>query len=362
MVMVWSMAHPLFPQILLRVPEDITVIEWHPLDSDILIGGCMNGQVVIWDISDYTRKLRLKKCVWDHSIVMSNPTNKLHVEDGFIPILYWSAESEVTRSHQSPVENLKWLPKNVWFSQESAFPKVNQNEENRQFITCASEMFILVWDFLAPDTPAPEQQAQPINIDEEPGPKKRFNNPWAKLKARSTQAPPVPAGKKWSPATGKYHFLNKLWVPVHKIQFLDPTPQVLAPGAGPGGSMASAHARSQSDETPFLKVLITSLSVTDRPDLMTYERKGSTAGTNSQYRSTRAGSLGSEDSGSGRGSRSSIDRTGSAEEDDLPPPDPTNMALPTMLMAGTVIGSIFRADLSKNKVDVETNNLRKYLQ
>ena len=46
-------------------------------------------------------------------------------------------------------------------------------------------------------------------------------------------------------------------------------------------------------------------------------------------------------------------------DDDLPPPDPTNMALPTLMMAGTIIGSIFRADLSKNKVDVETNNLRK---
>ena len=55
------------------------------------------------------------------------------------------------RSHKSPVENMKWLPKNVWFSQESAFPKVNQDEDNRQFITCAAEMYILVWDFLKPD-------------------------------------------------------------------------------------------------------------------------------------------------------------------------------------------------------------------
>ena len=42
-----------------------------------------------------------------------------------------------------------------------------------------------------------------------------------------------------------------------------------------------------------------------------------------------------------------------------PPQNPSQMALPTMLMAGTILGSIFRADLSKNKVDVETNNLRK---
>lgn len=30
-----------------------------------------------------------------------------------------------------------------------------------------------------------------------------------------------------------------------------------------------------------------------------------------------------------------------------------------MLMGGTILGGVFRADLSKNRVDVETNNLRK---
>ena len=49
----------------------------------------------------------------------------------------------------------------------------------------------------------------------------------------------------------------------------------------------------------------------------------------------------------------------SAEEEEEEEPDPTQIALPTLLMAGTIFGSIFRADLSKNKVDVETNNLRR---
>ena len=51
----------------------------------------------------------------------------------------------------------------------------------------------------------------------------------------------------------------------------------------------------------------------------------------------------------------------SGDDDEDEEPDPTQIALPTLLMAGTIFGSIFRADLSKNKVDVETNNLRKYL-
>ena len=39
--------------------------------------------------------------------------------------------------------------------------------------------------------------------------------------------------------------------------------------------------------------------------------------------------------------------------------DPAQMALPTFLMAGTIVGSIFRVDMTKVKVDVETNDLSK---
>ena len=50
------------------------------------------------------------------------------------------------------------------------------------------------------------------------------------------------------------------------------------PGGGRGGHVM--------DETPFLKQLITSISVTDRPDLMVLERKGSTTdGSSSRYKS-----------------------------------------------------------------------------
>ena len=68
--------------------------------------------------------------------------------------------------------------------------------------------------------------------------------------------------------TGKYSFLNKTWRPVHKIQFLDPTPQ-----HNPNPGM-----QRQELEVPFLKILITALSVTDRPDLIDYRRKTSTKG------------------------------------------------------------------------------------
>ena len=203
MIMIWSMSHPLFPQILLRVPDDVTVIEWHPLEDDILIGGCMNGQVVIWDIGEYSRKFKRKECVWDHSIVMTKQVDKLHIEDGFIPIVYWSAESNIETSHKSTVENMKWLPKNVWFSQESAYPKVNQDEENRQFITCAADMYILVWDLLAPQSDDVEGGGAGENVEDDAVAvtRKMGKSSWAKLKSKSTLTP-LASGAKWSPSIG----------------------------------------------------------------------------------------------------------------------------------------------------------------
>ena len=175
------------------------------MEEDILIGGCLNGQVVIWDIGEYTEDLIDQDCIWDHSVVTSKLTGSLHVDDGFIPILYWSAESDVVQSHKNPVEDLKWLPANVWFSNESAFPKVNQNENNRQFITCAADMFILVWDFLRPASDGGEGGPEGQVDENVPPPVKKIGKTqWAKLKARSTLAPISSGGAKWTPAMGKY--------------------------------------------------------------------------------------------------------------------------------------------------------------
>ncbi len=68
----------------------------------------MNGQVVVWDIGEYVDKLRNKACIWDHAVIMGRQTNQLHVEDGFVPVLYWSAESNVQvnkKSRSNPNQN-----------------------------------------------------------------------------------------------------------------------------------------------------------------------------------------------------------------------------------------------------------------
>jgi hypothetical protein len=153
----------MFSQLLLRICDDVTVFEWHPLEEGTLVGGCMNGQLVIWDISEYIPKLKEGVSTWDHKVFLSSQKNKLHIEEGYIPLLHWSAESDKERSHLSQVE---WLPKTVWvktmiyssvissaeshaicsqFSYDSAFPKSNQNDDELQLISCDGDRYVLIW-------------------------------------------------------------------------------------------------------------------------------------------------------------------------------------------------------------------------
>ena len=71
---------------------------------------------MIWDIGEYIPKLSSQISIYDHDIVMEKQTDKLHIQDGFIPVLYWSAESNISSSHKLPIEDLQWLPANVWVS------------------------------------------------------------------------------------------------------------------------------------------------------------------------------------------------------------------------------------------------------
>ena len=36
---------------LLNTPIEVTTIEWHPDNSNVLVGGCLNGQIIVWDLS-----------------------------------------------------------------------------------------------------------------------------------------------------------------------------------------------------------------------------------------------------------------------------------------------------------------------
>ena len=46
---------------LLETPIEITTIEWHPDNPNVLIGGCLNGQIIVWDLSSKDHQINSGK-------------------------------------------------------------------------------------------------------------------------------------------------------------------------------------------------------------------------------------------------------------------------------------------------------------
>jgi hypothetical protein len=171
---------------------------------------------------------------------------------------------------------------------------------------------------------------------------------WEKLKLQS----PLPAsltsaGSKYSPAVGKYESLNKVWRPVHKICFC----------------FANPYTRLTATEDDLFQVLITSMCVVDRPDLM-MARKDSMAAVKEYKEPMMARKEAQQQQArfwkSSKQSKiqaETDDEDDDDDDDDKEVEDPAQMALPTFLLAGTIFGSVFRVDLAKVRVDVETNDL-----
>jgi dynein intermediate chain 3, axonemal len=56
-VLVWSFDDMLKPKLELNSPREIISIKFCPYDGNVIIGGTINGQIIIWDIRDRLHKV-----------------------------------------------------------------------------------------------------------------------------------------------------------------------------------------------------------------------------------------------------------------------------------------------------------------
>jgi WD40 repeat protein len=51
LIMNFSDKHIITLAYVLETPIEITALEFHPENPNVLIGGCLNGQIIVWDLS-----------------------------------------------------------------------------------------------------------------------------------------------------------------------------------------------------------------------------------------------------------------------------------------------------------------------
>ncbi|NXE89341.1 WDR63 protein, partial [Menura novaehollandiae] len=186
-ILFWSFFDPICPQLMLKAPEDIYCFQFSPSDPNIIAGGCVNGQVLLWNISQHEEKLKNAKPVADE--IIDSPEGEARAAEAEVteiipgvpsllqaqqsstepPLVTHCAVSSILYSHKKPVTDIHWLPGHFEDNQKGgAFE--NTEENCLQLVTCSPDCSILFWDI-----PAMEHHGK--SLSEKVNEEKRFNMP-----------------------------------------------------------------------------------------------------------------------------------------------------------------------------------------
>ena len=132
-VLVWNFIDPIQPQMVLESPNEVTCFAFNPENPGIVVGGCANGQVIMWDISEQQEALKARKGQEEEE------TSKN------VPIIQHQVVSTIENGHRRAVTDLVWLSDARMVSNHG---KVSRHPEGRttQFVTIAGDGQVLFWD------------------------------------------------------------------------------------------------------------------------------------------------------------------------------------------------------------------------
>lgn len=179
----WSLEDSLSPVLAFESPREVSTVSFHPLDPTCLIGGLVNGQVIIWDLTEIVEGLG------------ASADDSLYRED-MRKFLNWTKHSigkdTVKRSaisclEFSPTEritNIKWLNSNIYLSSTGEIRESSDGKQgHRYFVTSSMDGTIAFWNMAEGSIP---EEKEVVPVDEKKknkGIKKKAKTPVPELKA-----------------------------------------------------------------------------------------------------------------------------------------------------------------------------------
>ncbi|XP_071953082.1 dynein axonemal intermediate chain 3-like [Antedon mediterranea] len=165
LILIWSFSDPIHPQILLEAPDDIFCFKFNPSDPNVITGGCINGQVVMWDISKHVE--RLKNSQRGKQPKKNTMTSLPGFEDensDKTPIIRYCAVSAIEHSHKTAVADIQWVPDHIEFTRMGVICE-NRQQTCCQILTASTDGTVAVWD-----TRPPKGQAPSVDDNKSNGP------------------------------------------------------------------------------------------------------------------------------------------------------------------------------------------------
>ena len=140
-VSVWNFADPIHPQFVLEAPADVWHFSFNPTRPEIVAGGLLNGQVIIWDTTDVQEQMRRKK---DKK---KSDTTEEGGSGQEAPVVKHKHISLNDQGHTACVMDLHWFEPGLELSaSKSKVQKAASANETWNFFSCATDGRVLVWD------------------------------------------------------------------------------------------------------------------------------------------------------------------------------------------------------------------------
>ncbi|XP_048208095.1 dynein axonemal intermediate chain 3 [Perognathus longimembris pacificus] len=154
LILFWSFSDPIHPQLMLESPDDIFCFKFCPSDPNIIAGGCINGQVIMWDITAHADRIENIKAGGNRSKKVTLKPMFLLEPDSNKEVMYirHCAVSSIEHGHRKVITDIHWLPDTFEVN------RMGHVFENRsgiccQLITCSADCTICFWD-IRPMKPA----------------------------------------------------------------------------------------------------------------------------------------------------------------------------------------------------------------
>ncbi|CBY12494.1 unnamed protein product [Oikopleura dioica] len=119
-------------------------IMFNPINPNLIAGGCINGQIVIWDINEHKERLVQEKAQSKKKTSLFG--EKVGPET---PIIMWKAVSSIENGHKAAVTQLEWVPAGLQATKNGVWEKV-ADKEPVQIFTTSTDGSYAIWDMRPP--------------------------------------------------------------------------------------------------------------------------------------------------------------------------------------------------------------------
>ncbi|XP_030289808.1 dynein axonemal intermediate chain 3 [Sparus aurata] len=145
LILFYSFSDPSNPQLLLECPVDISAFEFCPSDPNIIVGGCVKGQVVLWDISAHVTHLQGAQPSATKVPVNTDTFGIVDHKETKTPVVQHCAMSSSEGCHKGPITDVQWLPPTFEVTR-TGLPVENKNKISVQVVTCSLDCTLMFWD------------------------------------------------------------------------------------------------------------------------------------------------------------------------------------------------------------------------